>query len=423
VLAKIVEREPEWTALPGATPAHIVRLIKRCLNKDPKSRQRDIGDIGTELTETSAAADAAASSATVTAPRRGREYLAWCVALLTLVALVAVLLFRPTAVRTSDAAAIAKTLIALPGDLKLSSPDTAYPLALTSDGTRLAFVAEREGRSELFIRDLGALEPKAVPGATGAMHPFFSPDGQWVGFFAGGSLQKVAVAGGAPLRVCNVSSVSLGAAWGADDTIVFALRRTGLWTVNAAGGDPRAIDGSSPAAWPEILPDGRTVLFATGVGTGISGIATMPIGGGEKHIVGRTNESTLKGPGTLGTGDIAQPRFVLPGYLVYGQSPGILRVAPFDLATRTLTGSAVSMVDSIERGRAGGGVYFAVSKAGLLIYAATGERHQLVWVDRTGTSTPISSDRLAFRHPRLSPDGNRIVVAINDETRRSDIWI
>jgi Tol biopolymer transport system component len=423
VLAKIVERDPDWTALSAAAPAEMVRLVRRCLQKDPKSRLRDIGDIRDELNQTSAAGDSAQGTRAEPESRPSREYVAWALAVVAMLALAVVLVSR-RGLGTPAAASVTRTQVVLPGDLKLSSTDTAYPLALTADGTRLAFVAERDGRSELFIRDMSALEPKAISGATGAMHPFFSPDGQWVGFFAGGALQKVAIAGGAPIRICNVSSVPLGAAWGADNTIVFALRRSGLWTVAAAGGDAKEIAGSTPAAWPQILPDGRTVLFATGVGLNISAIATVPLSGGEKHIVGRTNESSVRGPAGLGTGDIAQPRFVSTGYLLYGQSPGSLKAASFDLATGTLTGSAVSMVDSIERGRAGGGVYFAVSKTGLLVYAGAGDHHQLVWVDRGGTATPISGDRLAFRHPRVSPDGKRIAVAINDErTRRSDIWI
>src|SRR4029077_66588 len=94
-----------------------------------------------------------------------------------------------------------------------------------------------------------------------------------------------------------------------------------------------------------------------------------------------------------------------------------------DLTSLTATGSPTSLVDSVERGRNGGAVYFAVSRTGLLVYASTGDRHQLVWVDWIGTVTPISTDREAFRIPRLSPDGTRIAVAINDETRRADIWI
>jgi len=253
------------------------------------------------------------------------------------------------------------------------------------------------------------------------MHPFFSPDGQWVAFFADGALQKVAVAGGAPIRICKTPALSVGGSWGPDNTIVFALRGAGLFTINAAGGEPMTLPDTAPAAWPEILPDGHTVLFTTGLGASI--IATMPLQGGPRHIVARTNNSAGDGPALLGTGDLAQVRFLPGGYLVYGQSPGIVRAVAFDPVSHTLRGSVVSMASALERGRNGGGVYFAVSNTGLLVYASTGERHQLVWVDRHGAETPISTDRLAFRHPRLSPDGARIAVAVNDETRRSDIWV
>jgi serine/threonine-protein kinase len=116
---------------------------------------------------------------------------------------------------------------------------------------------------------------------------------------------------------------------------------------------------------------------------------------------------------------------VSAGYLVYGenQNPGAVRALPFDPVSLTPRGSPISLVGSVERAANGGAVYFAVARTGLFLYALTGDRHQLVWVDRNGIATPISPDRAAFRGPRLSPDGTQIAVGINDETRRSDIWI
>ena len=137
----------------------------------------------------------------------------------------------------------------------------------------------------------------------------------------------------------------------------------------------------------------------------------------------RTNDSSSEGPAVLGAGYILQARFLSPGYLVYGQSPGVVRAMPFDLASLSLKGPPVSMIDSVERAQAGGAIYFAISSTGLLLYAPTGQGHQMVWVDRNGAETPISSDRAPFRTPRLSPDGKFIAVAVSDETRRSDIWI
>ena len=153
---------------------------------------------------------------------------------------------------------VARTVIVLPPDQKLASGSSAYPLAVSRNGTRLAYVTEREGRVQLHVRELSDLEATAIPGTSGARHPFFSPDGRWVGFFADGALQKVAVVGGAPLRVCNVPSLSMGASWGPDDTIVFALAGdTGLLKVNAAGGTLEPLAGSGPAACQRSFPMGE----------------------------------------------------------------------------------------------------------------------------------------------------------------------
>ena len=149
--------------------------------------------------------------------------------------------------------------IVLPGEQKLASGDSAYPIAISNDGARVAYVSEVEGRSQLYIRELAALEPKVVPGTSGAAQPFFSPDGQWVGFFANGALQKAAVSGGSPLRICNVPAGGMGATWGPDNTIVLALRGAGLSKVSASGGTLEPLAGATPAVWPEFLPDGKTV--------------------------------------------------------------------------------------------------------------------------------------------------------------------
>ena len=128
-------------------------------------------------------------------------------------------------------------------------------MAVSPDGSRIAYAAEEEAGTQLYVRELGEIEPKAIAGTSGARHPFFSPDGRWVGFFAEGALQRVSVAGGAPLRICNISGLSMGGSWGLDNTIVFGSRGTGLYKVSAAGGVPQTLAGGDNGTWPEILPD------------------------------------------------------------------------------------------------------------------------------------------------------------------------
>src|SRR5262249_53110502 len=149
------------------------------------------------------------------------------------------------------------------------------------------------------------------------------------------------------------------------------------------GGVPQVLEGTSRGTWPQILPDNRTVLFSLG-----NGLATIPLNGGQRRILARTNDASSEGPALLGAGYILQARFIPPGYLVYGQSPGVIRALHFELDSLNAVGPPVSIVDSVERAEDGGAVYFVVSDIGSLLYVPTGEHHQMVWVDRNGDETP-----------------------------------
>jgi Tol biopolymer transport system component len=416
-LAAVLARDPDWSLLPVTIPPALHRLLRRCLAKDPGSRLRDIGDARIELDDVSRL-DHVELARVIHATRTPhRRYLA-AVTMAILLALGAAAIGRRLGGPVAGPPPVTRTSIVLPPGQKLHSGDSTYSLALSADGLRLAYVGEQEGRTQLYLRELRGLEPRVLAGTAGATQPFFSPDGEWVGYFASGALQKVAITGGAPLRICAVSSLSRGASWGRDGRIVFALRGSGLHFVDASGGAPTRLGDLEEARWPEILPDGRNVLFT------ISGaIATVPIGGGRMHVVAKTNDSPLEGTAALGTGAISQARYLPSGHLVYGQSPGIVRAAAFDVGSLRLVGPMASVVESVERARNNGAVYFAVSASGMLVYASTGNRHQLVWVDRSGVATPISDDRQAFRAPRISPDGTKLAVGANDETRRSDVWV
>ena len=275
-LAATALAEPK--AIEGA-PKELEKLVRRCLRKDPARRIQHMDDVRVALEDLKQDLDSLRDphgrpgdigSATplpddVPVSAAHLYPLRW-------VAAIALLALAMTGVwwaihrakgGPASAQGLTRTTIVLPAGIEMASGDGAYPLALSPDGARLAYVAEDEGRNQLYVREMSDLAPKPISGATGVAHPFFSPDGKWIAFFAAGALQKAAVVGGAPLRICRVSSLSWGGSWGTGNTIVFALHGAGLFKVSASGGAPQPLAGSGEAAWPEILPDGKTVLFTT----------------------------------------------------------------------------------------------------------------------------------------------------------------
>ncbi|HUR35390.1 MAG TPA: protein kinase [Vicinamibacterales bacterium] len=418
-LAAVLEREPDWSALPSNAPPQLRDLTRRCLTKDPKQRLRDIGDATPYF-------DAAVEPARTSPAARSAVVAAggWIAALL--VGGVATLVWMTRGQQPAPTADVAiRSTVTLPRGQRLTAAETDLPIAISRDGMRIAFVAENVGSDQLFVRELRSAEVLALPGTSGARLPFFSPDGQRIGFFANNALQTISVTGGAPSRICDVEAQPFGGAWGKDDAIVFATSDAELMTVNAAGGTPHPLTGSGPATFPDVLADGETVLFTTGEKRVMTAIATIPIRGGPRRIVARLATSPLAAEDSviLGAGgDLAQATFA-GRYLLFGQSPGRIIALPFDDQQMRVTGAPVVIEDSAMRARAGGGVYFAASRTGTLVFATGGARHQLVWADRQGRTMPITTERHRFRLPRLSPDGRWIAVAMSDDTRRSDIWI
>ncbi len=274
---------------------------------------------------------------------------------------------------------------------------------------------QREGRTQLYMRPLDRFESTAIPGTEGGNAPFFSPDGRWVGFYADGAVQRVSIEGGAALKICDAPAVWSGT-WAADDTIVFATSTSpgGLWRVPAAGGTPErltTVDAASGAvqhAYPQLLPSGD-VLF---------GVITDR---GWHLVLLTTATKQVRALGPPGSGG-AGAQYVPTGHLLYTQGGGLVAV-PFDPA-RGVAGSPVPLLERPDVDPSGSAA-FAVSASGRLVYIPHPDVlpvRSLVSVDRNGRATLLSETRGAYEHPRLSPDGRRVVVAIESESG-SDIWI
>ncbi len=421
---RVLVGQGEAPALDGV-PERLAHVIERCLAREPEDRWQSVGDVRRELEW--AARSTSPRGALEPAPLRRRSTGVVVTAALCVIAALAGAFaarrFGGASTPSSDAEV--RTTIVLPAGLHL---DSFVPLALSPDGTRLAFVAiDEKGTRQLYLRPLGTAEVKALPGTTGARRPFFSPDGRSIAFFADDALQRIDVDGGSPLRVCPLPGLDSGGAWGADDTIVVAIRGRGLFKVSAMGGTLERIDQVPAARNPSFLPDGRTVLYASipPEGPALStGFSVVSLDGTGLRQVARLSDADGTGAPVLGaSAEVSQATMLPSGHLVFGQDPGFVRAMLLDPQTLRPSGPTVTLGESVERGAGAGGIAFAASSSGLLVFAGTGTDHELVWVTRQGAVTPLPTDKGAYRNPRLSPDGKTIVVSANDATRTPQAWL
>jgi serine/threonine-protein kinase len=415
IMAAILRDEPDWTALDHVPPV-IQRLIRRCMRKDLQVRLRDIADARIEIEEVlnETAARAFAPGTRIRSASRGRRTAVLAAAGAGLAVLFAggwlATRSGPTAPR------LARVAVPLgPGQHLVAG--TSMPFALSEDGARLAYVAVQSGSPpRVFLRALDRFEATAVGGTEGATAPFFSPDGEWLGFYAGDALQRVALRGGTPLKISDAPPVASGA-WSPDDTIVFAttLPGDGLWRVPASGGVPQQLTrpdtskGDLRHTHPRVLPDGSTVLFtalaADGAYTGLLSLAT-----GEWKVL---RQARMTGGGA---------QFVAPDRLVYAQA-GSLVTTSFDPRRTDLRGEQVPLLERVETAEDGTGWFGALPSALVYVPGRTSvPQRTLVLVDREGRTTPLSDVRAAYSHPRFSPDGRFVAVTIDSESG-GDVWI
>lgn len=290
-------------------------------------------------------------------------------------------------------------------------------LAIAPDGSALVFVASTDHGVRLFLRSLREFSVREIPGTQGAANPFFSPDGEWVGFSAGRTLQKVALAGGPPVHLCDVADVR-GAAWSRDGIIVFAPGPTsGLWQVDEGGGTARPLTtldydgGERTHRWPHVVSDGRGVIFTVGHAGATTfdeaSLAVAELGEGTHRLIVRHG---------------SDGRYVETGHLVWGRG-GVLLAARFNLGERRLA-SASRPVHSGVAMAATGVVHATVSSNGTLVHVpgqAETLRRELVTVDRDGRIAAHYASGEALEEPRASRDGQCVVVSLRGRT--SDLWL
>ncbi len=402
ILAEVLKTEVDWERLPAETPSSVRRLLRRCLTRDPSQRLRDLGDAQLDLTEVDDEPIATDSAVQSSEPAPAwRRWLPWGVAAAAL-GMAAFVLLRPNGDEPSPTAPTVRFQIDT-GSRDLTTGDLAFNLS--PDGQTLAYATNVGTSTQIFLRRLDELEPTLLEGTEDAHAPFFSPDGQWLGFFSNNRMLKVPIFGGAPVEIATLAHAPGGAHWLEDDTIIFATAFAageGLMRVSIDGGPverlttPDHTAGEGFHQWPHLLPDKRHVLF---------NISNPP--SRQAALLDLESGSWRSIPQVTG-----RARYVATGHLIYGESDSLLAV-PFDLQSLETTGNPFVVIEGLQGlfgGGAGAGVQ--VSATGNLAYlGAVGPLQTLVWVDRRGTITPLSVDRGRFHWPQLSKDGSRLAVS------------
>ncbi len=408
-MVAILSREPDWAALPADVGPGVVRLLRRCLERDRDRRLRDIGDSQIFLEDRSLPV---AAHKEVSEPRPSRSGWSWLVAAVTTVALLALAVIhfreRPPAAPT--------TRFQVPPPDKSTSND--YP-SISPDGRRLAFVATVEGKSLLWVRPLESLAAQPLVGTEEATFPFWSPDSRFLAFFAQNKLKKVDVTGGPPQTLCNAEGTGRGGTWNRDGTIVFgAGARDRLRRVPAAGGAPAPIttlDSQTELShrWPQFLPDGRHFLYwlyTTDREKSAVVLATLddkPDSKDRKRLLARGSLTVYSA-----------------GHMLFEREETLMAQL-FDASRLEFRGEPFPVAQQVGQQVGSQGWWaFSASPDGTLAYrTGGGAKSQLAWFDRAGKELGRLGQPEEQTNPRLSPDQKRVAVGRRESQAAPDIWL
>ncbi len=390
VFAAVLEREPDWDALPAATSPTVRSLLRRCLRKDRNRRLRDIADARIELEDLQDGPDELPPEPS---RRRSVVWTALGAASISGVVALAVGLWAYSAGGRRPKATVSRFVIAPPDGLRIPDSDS---LALSNDGFLMAFVAGKPGAGRrIYLRTLGEFEARALPGTEGGTAPFFSPDGERLGFHgAGGAIRTVAVDGGPVTTLAEAGTPVMRATLWNSDGIVFPSGNIvgGLSLVRPDVGVPEVLTtpalerGEISHLLPAALPGDGRLLFSVWSDEGWS-VAIL-------SLAKRTWRTIVPG------GRAAM--YLREGRIAYLEG-ATLMVASFDERAGRLVGSATPVVDDVDS--------FTVSRAGDLLYhPLTPGPTELAWFDREGETELVIPERGKFYQPRLSPDGRHLAV-------------
>ena len=419
ILASVVKDEPDWTLLPDATPPSVRRLLRRCLEKPVRSRLQAIGDARIELTEALAQPSTQGGEMeglhlpprdAERTPGRAGQLAAW-----SLTALLALALAWALSRSAPEAPGrhVQLSVELAPGvRIAEEALDTSSAAVLSPDGRRLAFVGKATNEApQLYLRDLDQLEATPVPGTEAANSPFFSPDGQWVAFFAGDQLKKVPAAGGAPVLLAEVQR-PYGGSWGDDDTIIYAARQgTGLERVSASGGEPERLTSRDDFpdehnhGWPQHLAGGALVLYSVAGTFGRDDNGRIVLEDTETH-----ERKVLLQGGFHG-------RYVESGHLLYVYL-GTLYAVELRLGggvrDTEVVGSPFPVLEGVWTNSRWGGAQYALSKADDLVYVRSSDNYAapVHWARRSGETSLLYAESTDWENPAFSPDGARLSMTL-----------
>ncbi|TDI35282.1 MAG: hypothetical protein E2P02_28220 [Acidobacteria bacterium] len=397
-LAAVLRAEPDFGDLPSETPPAIGRVLKLCLSKDAKRRVHDIADV--RLAMDGAFELASEESDPVVVSRRGLPWAAVAVFASLVTGLVVWSLMR------SEPPEVTRFAYDFPASHQLRNGRRL--ITVSPDGRRFVY-STTDG---LYLRSMDQLDARLLRG-TGYFprSVVFSPDGRSIAYFQGDQLKRLALSGGAPVVVCSTTSIPFGAHWAPDDTIFFS-HADGILRVSANGGTPElvipVVDGEVLDA-PQLLPDGDTVLFSVMTGKG-----RLSDSWDDAEI---TAVSLTSGERTLLVEGGSEARYVSSGHLVYAFDDGLFAVA-FDAKSLRVESGPVSMVEGVTLAN------YAVSDDGTLFFLSGGDgsNHRLAWVDRNGKVEVIEAiPPNNYGWPRLSPDGERVLVVADRDARIYDL--
>lgn len=411
-LAQILECEPNWRALPTSTPREVSHVLRRCLRKHESRRLRHIGDVKIELEDAIDPSETHWPETQITRPSR-RGVIGLALALVTATAAVATWALRSSA-----------PVSPLPTRFSIDSPPASlramndhFPkVAISSDGRRVAYIGEDAGGRRLYLREMGETAPVALAVEDEADAPFFSPDGEWVGFRDSKQrLRKISLRGGEPSEIVEMRRSGI---WGYDGTIVYSPSALGgLWQVSDSGGEPTRLTETDPTRnershrWPHILPGGEWMLYT---------VSTYATDTYDEALIRARSLKTGEEHDVIRGGSF--PKFVPTGHLLFARGGAVL-AAPFDPVRARATGAAQTVLSDVVTYPSTGAAQFDVSATGTLVYLPGNPvnlRDRLVWVDRRGNKEYLSLEPGDYFGVKLSPDGR--FVAVDHNLAVPNVW-